>query len=418
MNCYAGLAHMLFDVMWTGGASAVLCSQSKRGAFKRQARIGQQLQDPWVRLVDHFPQDLREVRDLHTFLHHPADSAVTMKNEEIMAELNCGAVDATSTHLSNLTPEDKDEIPRGSKKGPPVAPKPAGFRQSLKKIRHEQDQKMQGELAKPRHAVGFYRSFNRRCDSSVSSLSIKDKIHSFETFSTPASPEKVDTKRPVVPSISLPLMERELERKHATNKNETSQEIQAKQFASVTGTDMSDSPSSIIGFNLETSRTKNIPKAEPQSNQLAPHHLPSQTDVESATQFSHSLSVQHALNIHPSEELLVTPVPEARGVDVSSSAESEDFSTPSFTSVGLSHAEEGSSPEMAEQDEVKNQTEHCHLNPSDNPSTDNTAHRDLEGENFGKILAFSNQVFLLTKMFNCVTFYKLGLHHDLMVLTV
>ncbi|XP_019729600.1 pro-interleukin-16 isoform X2 [Hippocampus comes] len=375
-----------------GGASAVLCSQSKRGAFKRQARIGQQLQDPWVRLVEHFPHDLREVRDLHTFLHHPADSAVTMKNEETMAELNCGAADATSIHLSNLTPEDKDEIPMGSKKGPPVAPKPAGFRQSLKKIRHEQDQKMQGELAKPRHAVGFYRSFNRRFDSSVSNLSIKDKIHSFETFSTPASPEKVDTKRHVVPSSSLPLMERELDRKHATNKNEASQEIQAKQSASVTGTDMSDSPSSIIAFNLETSRTKNIPKAEPQSSQLAPDHLPSQTDAEAATQFSHSLSVQHALNIHPSEELLVTPVPEARGVDVSSSAESKDFSTPCLASVGLSHAEEGSSPEMSEQEEVKNQTEHYHLNPSDNPSTDNTAHRDLEGENFGKILAFSNQV--------------------------
>ncbi|XP_051920054.1 pro-interleukin-16 [Hippocampus zosterae] len=378
-----------------GGASAVLCSQSKRGAFKRQARIGQQLQDPWVRLVDHFPQDLREVRevrDVRTFLHHPADSAVMMKNEETMAELNCAATDATSTHLSNFTPEEKDEIPTGSKKGPPVAPKPAGFRQSLKKIRHEQDEKMQGELAKAWHAVGFYRSFNRRLDSSVSNLCIKDKIHSFETFSTPASPEKVDTKRHVVPSISLPLMERELDRKHATNKNEASQEVQAKQSASVTGTDMSDSPSSIIAFNLETSRTKIIPKAEPQPSQLAPDHLPSQTDAEAATQFSRSLSIQHVLNIHPSEELLVTPVSEARGVDVSSSAESKEFSTPSLASVELSHAEEGSSPEMAKQEEVKNQTQHCHLNTNDNPSTDNTAHRDLEGENFGKILAFSNQV--------------------------
>ncbi|XP_049573344.1 pro-interleukin-16 isoform X2 [Syngnathus scovelli] len=382
----------------TGGLSAELCLQSKRGAFKRQARIGQQLQDPWVRLVDSFPKDLPEIRDRHNFLHYTEDSArpnsiyhkpVTMKNEDKMTKLNCSVADASSNYLCNLTPEGKDEIPTESKKGPPVAPKPAGFRQSLRKFRHEQDQKMLSKPAKPRHAVGFYRSFNMRVDSSVSNLSIKDKIHSFETFSTPASSEKVDSKKHVVPSTSLPLMESELDRKYARNKNKTSQGIQKKQSASSGATDVlvyTFPP--IISFNFETSSCKNL-KSE--SNQSSLDHLPFQPAAESGTLFSHSVSSQQALTIQP-KELLVSQMPDLQGVDVIRSAESKTFSTPGLTSVGYSHAEQGSSPELTEQEEVKNQTEHCNLNTSDSPMTDRISYRELEGENFGKIIAFSNQV--------------------------
>ncbi|XP_061526557.1 pro-interleukin-16 isoform X3 [Phycodurus eques] len=385
----------------TGGSSSERCSQSKRGAFRRQAQIGHELQDPWIRLGDRSPEDFEEVSDLPPFLHHPADSAqsvslylkpVTMKNEENMPDLNCSAADGASDYLSNLTTEDKCEISTGSKKGPPVASKPAGFRQSLRKIRHEQDQKKQCESGKPRHAVGFYRSFNMRFASSVANLSIKDKIHSFETFSTPDSPKKVDNKRHVVPSTSFPLMESDLDRKYGRNQNDIPQEIQANQSAFSVVTDTSVSPSSIPSLNLETSGTKNIPKAEFQSSQSSIDQLPSQTHPESETIFSNSVSAQNALTILPSGELLTTQVADLQKVDVSRSAGSKAFSTPCLTSVGSRHAKGGSSPEMTEEDKGENQREYCSLTTSDSLSTDSTAYRGLEEENFGKILAFSNQV--------------------------
>ncbi|XP_061613924.1 pro-interleukin-16 isoform X5 [Phyllopteryx taeniolatus] len=385
----------------TGGSSSERCSQSKRGAFRRQAQIGHELQDPWIRLGDSSPEDFKEVSDLPPFLHHPADSAqpvslylkpVTMKNEENMPDLNCSAADGASDYLSNLPTEDKCEISTGSKKGPPVAPKPAGFRQSLRKIRHEQDQKGQCESGKPRHAVGFYRSFNMRFASSVANLSIKDKIHSFETFSTPDSPKKVDNKRHVVPSTSFPLTESDLDRKYGRNQNDIPQEIQANQSAFSVVTDTSVSPSSIPSPNLETSGTKNIPKAEFQSSQSSIDQLPSQTDPESGTIFSNSVSAQNASTILPAGELLITPVADLQKVDVSGSAGSKAFSTPCLTSVGSRHAKGGSSPEMTEEDKGENQREHCNLTTSDSLSTDSTAYRGLEEENFGKILAFSNQV--------------------------
>ncbi|XP_061671573.1 pro-interleukin-16 isoform X9 [Syngnathoides biaculeatus] len=59
----------------TGGPSSELCAQSRRGAFGRQAQVGDQLHDPWIRLADSSPENLKEVNNLHSFLHHPGESA-------------------------------------------------------------------------------------------------------------------------------------------------------------------------------------------------------------------------------------------------------------------------------------------------------------------------------------------------------
>ncbi|XP_061671566.1 uncharacterized protein il16 isoform X3 [Syngnathoides biaculeatus] len=384
----------------TGGPSSELCAQSRRGAFGRQAQVGDQLHDPWIRLADSSPENLKEVNNLHSFLHHPGESAQPvsiypkidkMKNSEDMPDLNYRAADGASDYLSNLTTDEKCEVSLGSKKGPPVAPKPAGFRQSLRKIRHEQDQKKQGEFGKPRHAVGFNRSFNMRFVSSIANLSIKDKIHSFEIFLTPDSPKKGDNKRHVVPSTSFPLTERELDRKYGKNENYIPQEIQANQSAFSVVTEPCLSPSPVSSLNLETSETKNISKAESRSRQSSIDHLSSHTDSESGTIFSNSVSAPNALNIPTSKELLVTEVADLQKVVVSRTAGSEGLSTPSH-STGSRHGKWESSPEMTEEDEGENHREDCHLTTSDKLSTDSTAYRDMEEEYFGKILAFSNQV--------------------------
>uniref|UniRef100_A0A3B4AK12 Uncharacterized protein n=1 Tax=Periophthalmus magnuspinnatus TaxID=409849 RepID=A0A3B4AK12_9GOBI len=98
------------------------------------------------------------------------------------------------------------------KQGPPVAPKPVWYRQSLKKIREEQTQKKTTKSpVDPPSSVGYSRSFGSRGQtSSNTNLSIRQKIHSFETFSSPESPEKVITaKRQVSTSSSLPTIEKE-----------------------------------------------------------------------------------------------------------------------------------------------------------------------------------------------------------------
>ncbi|XP_057695851.1 pro-interleukin-16 isoform X2 [Corythoichthys intestinalis] len=370
-------------------SSPELCTQSKRGTLGRQAHIEHQLQDPWVRLTDSLSEDWQDISNLPPFPYHNTDRTqldtihhkpIKMKNEENMPEMECNAMRGISDYFSNLTPENKCEIPTGSKKGPPVAPKPAGFRQSLRKIRYERDQKKQGESAKPRHPVGFYRSFGTTFASSVASLSIKDKIHSFETFSSPDNTEQMDVKRHVVPSTSHPLVD-----KYGRNKNESPQNSQANQCSSSGLADMSVSLSSSTPFKLESSVTKNMPEDDHKSY-IDSH---SQTESESGTTLSTPVSEQHALNILPSGELLMTQVAE-QIEDVS--PKSKTFSTPSLTSVGCSHAEGVSFPEMRAQDEIDNQREHCNLTTSDNGSTDISANQDLEGENFGKILAFSNQV--------------------------
>lgn len=73
-----------------------------------------------------------------------------------------------------------------------MAPKPAWFRQSLRKIRDEQDQKK-----------GFSRSFGARSGSPAANLSIKQKIHSFETFSNSEAPENGGHRRPGATSLTV-----------------------------------------------------------------------------------------------------------------------------------------------------------------------------------------------------------------------
>lgn len=175
-------------------SAAPLCSPPKRGALRRQACLEQnsqeQILDPWIRHPDS-PPELDSTR-------HAAGStqpnthckASTMSDQE-NAELNGTAAD---DDMTGTAPE--------SKKAPPVAPKPSWFRQSLRKIRDEQDQK---KLCKP--AASSSRSFGTRGAAPAANRSIKQKIYSFENFSGPEGPEKKPDRRPAASSTTL--MEKE-----------------------------------------------------------------------------------------------------------------------------------------------------------------------------------------------------------------
>ncbi|XP_074480620.1 pro-interleukin-16 isoform X1 [Sebastes fasciatus] len=388
------------DRLHTGDSSAGLCSQPKRGALRRQARIDQhtqvQLQDPWVRLSDSSPEQLPEIHHRHRHHHHAADRTqpvnvhskpAAMSDEENVSELNGTATDVTSDPPSDLTPENTSESPLEAKTAPPVAPKPVWFRKSLRKIRDEQDQKKPAKPAEQRPAVGFNRNFGIRSASSGANLSIRQKIHSFETFSSAEGPEKGGNMKPVAPSTSLPL-EKESRSQPASHgdygkgTHEIPEEIPANPSSSIRETD-NRSVSAVTSFASEACSPTTATEDEPSSIQ-SPTDLPLpdtvNTDLDSGMEDSHSAPVHDDRNDFSSHR-----ESELERVDLTGSTEYK--SLPTETSMSSNQAEEESPPEGTEEDGAQSQGK-----LSATPPTDINPPRGLEGESLGKILAFSNQV--------------------------
>lgn len=364
--------------MWTGNSSGGLWSQQKKGALRRQTHIDQdiqeQLQDPWVRLS---PEVLYKIN------HHAVDNTegehipcktATMSREGITQELNGTALNSNLDPPSDMAREKSFETPPGVKKGPPVAPKPAWFRQSLRKIRDEQDQKKQ--------AVSFSRSFGVTSASSAANLSIKQKIHSFETFSSPSGQEKLENRRPVAASSSLPLMGKETRSNPASHgdygraKDEVIKESQPSQFAPVEEIDrttVTAKSSAITSCTTEVLSTEDEPTP---SRCLADLPLvdtmPTDLDLEIHT--SHSAQIHDkssALPSKPESEL------ESRPTDTK-------VLRP-MTSLRFNQTDGAQRVTVAE----------C---------TESHAQRGLEGESLGKILTFSNQVIYQEKKIqHCVS---------------
>ncbi|XP_051235932.1 pro-interleukin-16 isoform X2 [Dicentrarchus labrax] len=384
------------DRLHTGNPPAVLCSQPKRGALRRQARIEQrsqeQLQDPWVRLSDSSPEELPDIHRHHC-RHHTADRTqrqnahsepATMSDEENTPELNGTAADTTSDPPSDMTPEITSETSPGAKKGPPVAPKPTWFRQSVKKIQDEQGQKKQAKPAEQRPAVGF-RSFGVRSASSGTNLSIKQKINSFETFSSSDGPEKGGNRRPVAPSTSLPLMEKESRSHPASHgdygkgKDEIPKEIQENQSASVRETDTS----AITSSTSEACQTS----TKSSEDESPPIKSPTELPLSDTVSTDLNSGIQDSAPVHDDKNDLPSKS-ELERLDLSSSTESKVL-PPAMRS---SQTEGRSLPEGTEGDRAESPGKPASTTLSAAPSTDSQPLRGLEGESLGRILAFSNQV--------------------------
>lgn len=196
--------------MWTESSSAVLCSQPNRGALRRQARIDQQgqeqLQDPWVRLSDSSTEDFHHshVSSRIQTVTRLGGEPAAMSEEENTNDLNGTVREGSVDPPPDVAPENISETPPAAKKGPPVAPKPAWFRQSLKKIQGGQSQRTPDKTPEQKPHVSFSRGFGVRSASSSANLSIKQKIHSFETFSSSSGPERGNNRRPLATSSSVP----------------------------------------------------------------------------------------------------------------------------------------------------------------------------------------------------------------------
>lgn len=193
------------------------CSQPNRGALRRQARVEQQaqeqLRDPWVRLSDRSTEETRR-SPLSDRVQAETHVGTTMSMEENITGIDSTIGDEGVDAPPGVTPENTKPALL-AKKGPPVAPKPTWFRYSKKKVQEEQGQRTTLDKPSEQKKLPVSSSRGFRSASDGANLSLKQKIHSFETFSSPSSLEK-DNRRPFATSSSTPPVEKESKRLHGS----------------------------------------------------------------------------------------------------------------------------------------------------------------------------------------------------------
>lgn len=309
-----------------------------------------------------------------------------MNDEENVLEVNDTVTDVTSP--ANMTPENKSETPSELKKAPPVAPKPAWFRQSLRKIKDEQDQKTQAKPLEQTSAASFSRNFGIRSASSATNQSIKQRIHSFETFSSPEAPEKGSNRRPLAPSTTLSPVEKGSRApcssysasngENVKNKPEFSREIQSRDPAPSKEEDnipASVAPRAIASASNEACQqtTEKSSEDETHFNQSTTDSMYSQTintDVESG--------INESAPVHDSSEALPTKLEsELERVD----------SECSETSMRSNQTEGQSTSDWTEEEGKLSRTTRNAA-----PTIESNTVSNPESESLGKIITFSNQV--------------------------
>ncbi|XP_064373339.1 pro-interleukin-16 isoform X3 [Dromaius novaehollandiae] len=180
-------------------------SSIQRPVLKRQARVDYSLdtttEDPWVRISDCIKSLFNPTMSEDNG-HLDLQSGINT-NEENQNQSSSEAVLQKSDSEIVSSKALKSDANDAVKKGPPVAPKPAWFRQSLKGLRKaNSDQKTQAEQS-PTDLQSISSKELRSSLSRVSSRgsSIKQRISSFESLSAPQSPEKVHRRLSPKPSV-------------------------------------------------------------------------------------------------------------------------------------------------------------------------------------------------------------------------
>ncbi|XP_074863166.1 pro-interleukin-16 [Carettochelys insculpta] len=176
----------------------------QRPVLKRQARVDYSLEttaeDPWVRISDCIKSLFNPTMSEESN-HVDLDPNINTNEEnpspscpEAMLQKSEAEADGSRGHQS-------DESDTG-KKGPPVAPKPAWFRQSLKGLKkgNLDINTRAGQSSTDLQSVSGKEWGCSISRASPRGSSIKQRISSFETFSAPQSPEKGSRKPSPKPS--------------------------------------------------------------------------------------------------------------------------------------------------------------------------------------------------------------------------
>lgn len=348
-----------------------VCSPSKRVGLRRQAHLEvstDQPLDPWVKLT--------ESPENQSFC------SLTMSDQNGDAEVN-----STASETTNITSDSKYEQPPNVKKGPPVAPKSARVRQSMKSIKSGKP--ITEALKHPdnrSHDTGRTFGISLRAASSGANLSIRQKISSFETFSSADGAGRPN--RRLAPTASLPPMEKTAKTSSADYSNAERTKVNTNNLHN--------------NDNCQSTPT------------ISATTQPAEEEEQTASLSSDIISVPHPAEeekqstFHDSEPCKPIPVeePALDSKEVPPAAENEQEPLPSQEdspppsqedSPPSSHVPRRSSsskegigekPEDAGTHTVSLRTRSLPLSPSSDTPTSS----GLEGESLGIILSFSNQV--------------------------
>uniref|UniRef100_A0A8C3J134 Pro-interleukin-16 n=1 Tax=Calidris pygmaea TaxID=425635 RepID=A0A8C3J134_9CHAR len=180
-------------------------SSIQRPILKRQARVDYSLdittEDPWVKISDCIKSLFNPTMtedNVHLDLQHGIDANKENKNRS-SSETVLKKSESEIVGSKALKSDQNDSV----KKGPPVAPKPAWFRQSLKGLRKaNSDLKPQTNQSPPDlESVSSKELQSSLSRGSPRGSSIKQRISSFESLSAPQSPEKIPRRFSLKPSV-------------------------------------------------------------------------------------------------------------------------------------------------------------------------------------------------------------------------
>ncbi|MGH0174327.1 UNVERIFIED_CONTAM: hypothetical protein FKN15_067918 [Acipenser sinensis] len=200
-KCQSGFIILIYGCFKLGvGSPTNPSTGTKRPALRRQAHVdlfvAHQTQDPWVRISDSTEGQ---------------PSCAIMSQENGQPDLDGSSVHEKDAPDGAAAVKDTLNV----KKGPPVAPKSVWVRQSLKGLKSGKlpatTKPRDGSTPNPRSTFGV----SLRNTSTKSNLSFKQKISSFETFSSSESTER-GTKR-IAPSLSLPMVDKPPSRSDTTS---------------------------------------------------------------------------------------------------------------------------------------------------------------------------------------------------------
>ncbi|XP_048337652.1 pro-interleukin-16 isoform X2 [Sphaerodactylus townsendi] len=174
-------------------------SSSQRPALRRQARVDYSweasTEDPWVRISDCI-KSLFNPGMLEG--GHPLSMLPNVNSSEDSQAPSCSEGVLRRSDTEEADPKAPQSSDEGDfmKKGPPVAPKPAWFRQSLKGFKKgSSDVAASAGQNTAEHRSVFDNEFGSKISrSSARGSSIKQRISSFEHLGTPQSPEKGNRK--------------------------------------------------------------------------------------------------------------------------------------------------------------------------------------------------------------------------------
>lgn len=342
----------------------MLCSQPSRGALRRQARIEAHLGDPWVRLSDRSTEETPRP-PFSDRVRAEAHVGATMSTESIT-----GLDSAVTVQVVDAPPDVTPEGPAAdppSKKGPPVAPKPTWSRYSKKKIQEEQRQKINLDKT-PEQKPPVSATRGLRSASHGANLSLKQKIHSFETFSSPSSQDR-ENRRPLATSSSIPPVEKESRRHLGSH-------------------DWKEPPKerrNVAALLKETDETTNKPK------------IPTAATFTNEAPITASESDQPQLNSsedQPPEVPSTGPLSDPGSADSSAllAEQKSELSEKSCSSpdVKVVSPEAPVAPRQPEEDSSPEWREGPAKQVTAVPADIHHSQKDLDGEN--KILSFSNKV--------------------------